>query len=103
MKPFYVHIIPEQFINKKHLKYSGATLWFTEKDENEVFAYVTLCSKKDQFQRKLGRENVTKNDPVVIHKRQVAKFAALVDCKVFGQPEEYADEISYMYLLKNVL
>lgn len=87
-KPFYVHInhgpgpLPSKWAR-------GATILVSpiEGDDRNVHMQVTVCSRKDQFCKKTGREEAAKQEKFVVNKRVVPHRVADIGGLTINTPK----------------
>lgn len=108
MNPFFVHATTPNFSYRQSAAIrrmaKGATFFINPVPGNDrlVELRFTLCSNKDVFCKKTGREEVIRKHPVVINKRDVPTLIAEV---VSGNVamHHYVTPTDYYYLYKYML
>lgn len=110
-KPFYIHINLTSQWSKEDLKklpFRGVTAYISPADDSkECNVQATFCSRKDPFNKKLGREAAMKAESKAINKRRVPAILAALEGASFGEKDvgQYAHEHQheYDYVLRNFL
>jgi hypothetical protein len=99
-KPFYIHRFhrPGKLPSRVSRGFT-ALITPIEGDLNKVKVQGTFCSHKDQFSRKLGREQAARNEAVEINKRELPRFLAACNSAL---GVEYT-ESQFYYTLKYVV
>lgn len=108
-KPFFVHLHTNglscaHLNGKEQRKAKGATFFVAPSvgSDRLVEVRVTFCSPKDTFSKKAGRVEVMSKSPVVMNKRDVPRFIAVVG-QTNVQRHRFDDEDNYTYLYKYLL
>lgn len=70
-------------------------------DPRYVFVYLAFCSKKDQFNKKLGSIKAREHAPIRVHKKQVPKF--LLECAKSCTKDGVSWVFSYDFVLKHFI
>lgn len=99
-KPFFVHINPHAPGKRTNKHPRGATMYVSpSEDERICQVQVALCSPKDEFNKKIGRETAMKAGIKIVNRRMVPKLAKRLagECKA---PWGYYE---YDHLLANFL
>jgi hypothetical protein len=101
-KPFYIHY-QNPYIDH-HSNTHGFTAYIAPgKKKRECNVQISMCSKKDQFCKKIGREEAHKTVKITCNPRQVAK--------ILGEAKQYStglfswrgNEADYYYVYKYML
>ncbi len=100
-KPFYIHRhhLPGKLSNR-HPR--GFTAYIEEAiDSSFVNVRVALCSPKDQYSRKLGRQQAQISVQEVINKRELPKILAGLEylCELNHKIDEHAWYYVYKYIV----
>lgn len=99
-KPFYIHRYHQPGkLRSKVSRGFTALVSPVEGDSNKVKVQGTFCSHKDQFSRKLGREQAARNEAVEISKRDLPRLLGVLNQELgLGNREE-----PFYYTLKYVV
>lgn len=99
-KPFYIHRYhqPGKLPNR-HTRGFTAFVSPINGDNQHVQIQASLCSPKDQFSRKLGRQHAETTTAEVIRKRDLPNILALLD-RTRGVE---SSEQNFMYTLKYIV
>lgn len=103
-KPFYIHRqnnLPKR--KRNHSMSAGFTMLIEPSEiPRTINVRVTLCSIKDEFSRKKGREEVSKKAVLAVNPRDLPKLIADTENKLYGGklPLAYGyEEWVYKYML----
>jgi hypothetical protein len=101
-KPFYIHY-QNPYIDHHH-NTRGFTAYIAPgKKKRECNVQISMCSKKDQFCKKIGREEAHKTVKITCNPRQIAKILGEAQqyCLGMGGFGDY--EYQYYYVYKYML
>lgn len=104
-KSFFVHLHSQDlsrrvFPSRERRLAIGATFHIAPVSSSDRLVAVrcTLCSPKDTFSKKAGRENALKADPIIINKRDVpGLIAELSKGNVCGYAFDHEGAYTYLY------
>ncbi len=96
MKPFFVHILPSKYQFRPH-KYNGATVFVQPGGERTVNVQVAVCSKKDPYNKKIGRETALSHPCKLVNKREFPKFLAGLQGYVDNAKDPLPSTFEYIY------
>lgn len=97
-KPFYVHF--NLGPGKLSSKFRGFTAHVAPHDSRNVAVKLTFCSKRDQFCKKVAREEVDHKPAQVVNARQLSKFMAQQRAQCHGHTAYEWEHHEYDYLYK---
>lgn len=105
-KPFFVHtnLLKYGHEGRKLYRTNGFTAYIQphEKNPRELKIQITQCTGKDEFCRKIGREQAQLAETLVINKRDVASVLAEADAYAHGWTIMH-NESAYMWVFKYVV
>lgn len=82
-KPFYVHYNNRSPLRNKHNP-RGFTAFVRPVDDKLIGVRIVMCSGKDQFCKKTGREFAARAEEQFINPRDLARFLLVYECDVHG-------------------
>ena len=106
-KPFFVHhILPHWAITSKHFP-RGFTAYISPCSDRTISVQVAMCSGKDEFVKKTGRETALLKAPEIINPRTLPYYLSEIRYKLFnphtkGISSRLSDS-AYAYVLKYLL
>lgn len=86
-KPFYIHEHGKYFT-----KYRGLTAYISPSDNlRQIYVQAAFCSKKDQFCKRIGREQAQLAKAELINTRQLPRWIETQKAALYGEDpnEEY--------------
>ncbi len=105
-KPFFVHcnLLKHGHQNRKWNRTNGFTAYISPVDNpRELSIQITQCTGKDEFCKRIGREQAQLAEPLIINKRDIAQVLGEAYGFANNSPREYEYEDKYLWVLKYVV
>lgn len=96
-KPFFVHHqVPHYALKQPSSRRRGFTAFVSPGPDRTINVQVAFCGKKDEFVKKLGREQALSSKSVNINARHLASFLEDAAMEV-GYFKEYTYLYKYLF------